>query len=98
MSRDALPVRISLPPPEFYTLALYSVRYALHRQTYSVAEVCELVGRYAPVLSREQCRRIRDEVVDETVRAERMGTTVGADFDHKEWKRLVETLDALVDD
>ena len=79
-------------PDDLWTMLLSTVRYAMGRQTYIVGLTCDMVRRYGGSLTFEQTAQIGREIREEVERAERLGRTLGADFDHREWVRLAGEL------
>ncbi len=77
---------------DVFTMLVGSVRYAMGRQTYIVKDTCDMVRRYRRHIPEEQVMIIIRDVQREVEMVERQGGTLGADFDHAEWKKLVVDL------
>lgn len=88
MTHSDAPVR----PDDLWTLLLCTVRYAMGRQTYIVSLAGDMVRRYGGSLRPEQVAQIGREIRDALAFEERLGRTLGADMDHREWQRLASEL------
>ena len=77
---------------DIFLLLISSVRYAMGRQTYIVKETCNMVRRYRKHLREQDAMIIVRDVQREIDMVEGMNKTLGADFDHKEWQKLVVDL------
>lgn len=75
---------------DLWILLISTVRYSMGRQTYMTSVAPELCLKYRAALSDDQVRQIREEVMSQLSSAEARGGTLGADMDHKSWKKFVE--------
>jgi hypothetical protein len=53
---------VTVTPHDAWGLLLYSVRYALNRETYAVSESIDLVLRYRDALTKRQLEQIAQEI------------------------------------
>lgn len=63
---------VTVTPHDAWALLLYSVRYALNRQSYAVSESIDLVLRYSSALTKRQLEQIAQEI-DEHLERQRKG-------------------------
>jgi hypothetical protein len=63
---------VTITPREAWALLLYSVRYALNRESYAVSESIDLVLRYRDALTNRQLEQIAQEI-DEHLERQRSG-------------------------
>lgn len=87
---------IKLEPNEidFEVVLCSALRYALHRQTYVVGCVTNTIKHYLPALSMKTLAVIYRDIQEAKNYAEKLGTTIGADFDEAEWMKLASLVQA----
>ena len=86
--------RANVPAHTMWSLLLYSVRYAMGRQTGAPSDVADWVRAYRSSLTDWQIKQIAEEVAEELQRCEKKGHHLGAEIDHKTWTCLVADLRA----
>ena len=77
---------------EFWPMVMCSIRYAMGRRTYMPGLVQDIVKKYRNRLSARALVQISEEVTREIESYESDGKTLGADFDHRDWKKFAEEL------
>jgi hypothetical protein len=86
----------SVPSNTMWDLLIFSVRYAMGRQTGAVSDMCRHVRVFHKHLEPWQVEQIAREIREEIARAERTERrTLGANCDHEDWIKLAEFLEAV---
>ena len=79
---------------DLWTLMICTLRYALGRMTYITSQYPILYGLYRGALTPHQRDQIAREVEKALAHAESLGSTLGMEIDHDNWRRFAERIRA----
>lgn len=77
--------QIHVSQQQLYLMLVSSLRYAMGRQTYIVAETANYLRSYWKHLDKGMREVVLRDLNEELRKADELGYKLGADFDHKEW-------------
>lgn len=80
-------------PDDIWTLVLCTLRYAMGRRSYITGLACDLVRRYARLLTQEQLAQIATEIRAE-IHILPPGQTLGDAMDQREFERLATAIES----
>jgi len=89
---------VNMSDADACTVLVCSVRYAMGRRSYVVGEVIDVLKRYHRAMSREQFKRLRDEISEELRRSRVAGIHLGDKMDDDAWTDCVAWMNENVDD
>lgn len=75
-------------------MLLCALRYCMGRQSYAVSVCCDFLRNHWQEIDAKTRATMRRGVAEELARYERMGATMGADFDDRDWRNLLAFMDA----
>jgi hypothetical protein len=79
---------MEVSPDDLWTMLLSTIRYSMGRATYMPSVCADYYEKFKSEFTLEMRRQIYREITEEIARAERLGTTLGMDFDHAVWVNL----------
>ena len=89
-TRERFGTGIRISQYELFGLLVWSLRYAVGRQTYVVQEVCDLLRKYHEVLTDDQRAQIASDILGALKDAGTAGRFLGATFDEREWREVLK--------
>ena len=84
-----------VPLDHLWTMIVSTVRYALGRRSYIVAETADIVRTYFPLFTVAQVEQLTKEIKEALKLAEGRGEHLGMAMDHDTWTSLVKDLQPI---